>query len=693
MMDVFELMKSDLDATWKQNEILNDQLLEATLKHDVEKCVLMCSDSMNYDLNNEIEKVKRESIDVQENLLKRIKILKMIFKDVKNNVLRLKEVTSVRRPLSRGSSSKNSVLSNTKNHSEDVEVHVRPNKKTNVTFKQNVVQIKKIVTNVDVKNALKAKDVLCVSCDKNMLTPCHDKYLAKYKFPANSKFRRALFTTTRTTKSKSLDTTPIVAKTRFAIVSPVIQLILWIVDSGYSKHMTGNLKLLKHFVEKFMGTVRFRNDHFATIMGYGDYVHGNITICHVYYVEGLGYNLFSVGQFCDDDLEIAFRSKTCYVRNMEGDYPLTGCSLLTLLIKASFKWTSKQHFLNGPLKEDVYVSQPDGFVDPDFPDHVYKLKKALYCLKQALRAWYNKLSSFLIEHHFTKARLDADLQGTPTDQTKYCSMIGGLMYLTATRPDIAFATFVCVHYLARTTVKHLKEVKRIFQYLRRTYNMGLWYPKDSGFDLIAYSDVEHIGCHDDCKSMLGGLQFLGEKLVCWSSKKQDYIAMSTAKTVYVSLSACCAQVIWMRTKLLDYGYKFNKILTYCNSNSAIAISCNPVQHSQKRFDLWDANKKFDLINPQCPNESKILADILNNHPLRLSIAGSALVPWIYNHQVWHTLKMDDAKEKFKFFFDTKELTLTIADFRCIFQLPQPTDTNNTEIIVAPSFSQMLPFFG
>ncbi|GJU42305.1 retrovirus-related pol polyprotein from transposon TNT 1-94 [Tanacetum coccineum] len=104
----------------------------------------------------------------------------------------------------------------------------------------------------------------------------------------------------------------------------VIQIVLWIVDSGCLNHMTGNLKLLKNFVEKFTGIVRFENDHFAAITRYIDYVHGNITICHVYYVEGLGHNLFSVGQFCDGDLEVAFRSKTCYVRNLERDDLLIG---------------------------------------------------------------------------------------------------------------------------------------------------------------------------------------------------------------------------------------------------------------------------------------------------------------------------------------------------------------------------------
>ncbi|GJU30275.1 hypothetical protein Tco_1173864 [Tanacetum coccineum] len=97
-------------------------------------------------------------------------------------------------------------------------------------------------------------------------------------------------------------------------------------------------------------------------------------------------------------------------------------------------------------------------------------------------------------------KLDAELKGTPTDQMIYRRMIGGLMYLTSSRPDIAYATFVCARYQARPTVKHLKEVKRIFRYLRQSYNIGLWYPKDSGFELIAYSDADHAGCKDDCKS-------------------------------------------------------------------------------------------------------------------------------------------------------------------------------------------------
>ncbi|GKE72298.1 hypothetical protein Tco_1534339, partial [Tanacetum coccineum] len=126
-------------------------------------------------------------------------------------------------------------------------------------------------------------------------------------------------------------------------------------------------------------------------------------------------------------------------------------------------------------------------------------------------------------------RMDTNLQGTPTDQMTYRRMIRGFMYLTASRPDIAFATFVCARYQARPTVKYLKEVNWIFWYLRQSYNMGLWYLKDSGFELIAYSDADHAGCKDDYKSTSRGLQFLGEKLVSWSSKNQDCTAMSIAE--------------------------------------------------------------------------------------------------------------------------------------------------------------------
>nr|GEZ30433.1 uncharacterized mitochondrial protein AtMg00810-like [Tanacetum cinerariifolium] len=109
-------------------------------------------------------------------------------------------------------------------------------------------------------------------------------------------------------------------------------------------------------------------------------------------------------------------------------------------------------------------------------------------------------------------------------------------------------------YQAKPTEKHLKEVKRIFRYLRGTVNMGLWYTKDFSFELTGFSDTDYAGCKDTFKSTSGGAQFLGEKLVSWSSKKQDYMTLSTTEAEYVSLFACYAQVLWMRTQLTDYGF-------------------------------------------------------------------------------------------------------------------------------------------
>nr|GEU78345.1 ribonuclease H-like domain-containing protein [Tanacetum cinerariifolium] len=700
------------------------------------------------------------------------------------------------------------------------------------------------------------------------------------------------------------------------ILLQLVEIVLFIVDSGCSKHMTGNLKLLINFVEKFLGTVKFGNDQIAHILGYGDLVQGAITIKRVYYVEGLNHNLFSVGQFCYADLEVAFQKSTCYIRDLKRNDLLTGSygmdlysitlqdinspNLICLMAKAtssqawlwhrrlshlnfntinllskndivvglpklkfikdhlysswilhqtsvartpeqnsvverqnrtlvdaartmlsaakvlvffwaeaiatacftqnrslviprhektpttssmtenrqlssftffgslcyivrdgenlakmkekgdacifvgystqsrayrvfnkrtrvivetihvnfdelpqmasdhvsfdpvpecpttalehvslspgpqcqdnvtqvdrtvttsneldllfspmfdellngsSQKWlknmlklkmtslstssvlrykieerhhhsleqvignpsqsirtrrqlksdgemcmfalTEELHqfdrldmdvktaFLYGPLKEEVYVNQPDGFVDPYHLDKVYHLKKALYGLKQAPRAWYDELSNFLVSKEFFKGiqinqsprgifinqakyaqeilikhgmtscdsvgtpmatkHLDADLSGTPVDQTKYHSMVKALMYLTASRPDIMHATCYCARYQAKPTEKHLTAVKRIFRCLKDTIHMGLWYPKDIGFELTAFLDSDHAGCLDSRKSTSGGIQFLGgDKLVSWSSKKQDCTSISLAEAEYVSLSACCA---------------------------------------------------------------------------------------------------------------------------------------------------------
>nr|GEV48665.1 hypothetical protein [Tanacetum cinerariifolium] len=204
--------------------------------------------------------------------------------------------------------------------------------------------------------------------------------------------------------------------------------------------------------------------------------------------------------------------------------------------------------------EEVYVNQPDGFVDPYHSDKVYRLKKALYGLKQASRAWgdillvqiyvddiifgstnpnlsnrfeklmHNKFEMSMMGelkfflgiqiHQSPRGHLDANLSGTPVDQMKYPSKVGALVYLTTSRPDLMHATCYCARYQAQPPEKHLTAVKRIFRYLKDTIHTGLYYPKDTSFELTAFSDSDHAGCLDSRKSTSGGIQFLGgDKLV------------------------------------------------------------------------------------------------------------------------------------------------------------------------------------
>ncbi|GJU09897.1 hypothetical protein Tco_1132293 [Tanacetum coccineum] len=185
-------------------------------------------------------------------------------------------------------------------------------------------------------------------------------------------------------------------------------------------------------------------------------------------------------------------------------------------------------------------------VDKDKPITLHKLKKALYGLKQAPRAWYDMLSSFLISQDFSKvytpivenAKLGEDKEGKAVDLSHYRGMIGTLLYLIASRPDLQFAICMCARYQARPTEKHLNAVKRIFRYLKGTVNRGLWYPKDSLIALIAFADADHAGCQDTRRSTSGSMQFLGDRLISWSSKRQKSAAISSMEAEYIALSGC-----------------------------------------------------------------------------------------------------------------------------------------------------------
>ncbi|GJV71335.1 hypothetical protein Tco_1491330 [Tanacetum coccineum] len=148
-------------------------------------------------------------------------------------------------------------------------------------------------------------------------------------------------------------------------------------------------------------------------------------------------------------------------------------------------------------------------------------------------------------------------------------MVGSLMYLTTSRPDLVFAVCMCARYQAKPTKKHFEAIKRVFWYLKGTINMGLWYPKDNAVSLTTYADADHAGCQDSRTCTPGSAQFLGDRLVSWSSKKQRSTAISTTKAEYIAMSGCCAQILWIRSQIKDYGFDFNKIPLYCDNKSAM----------------------------------------------------------------------------------------------------------------------------
>nr|GEX51090.1 retrovirus-related Pol polyprotein from transposon TNT 1-94 [Tanacetum cinerariifolium] len=269
--------------------------------------------------------------------------------------------------------------------------------------------------------------VVCAMCKQCLISVNHDDCLLNYVYDKNSRGKKQKENVTIKEKQKKRN-------------PKVIQICLWCVDSGCSKHMIGNLKLLINFVWKFLETVRFGNDHVAAILGFDDLQWGNILITRVYFIEELGHNLFSVGQFCDSDLEVAFRRNACFVRNLERVDLLKGYCSTNLYTISLHEMAS-----TSPICLMARASSTKSWL------------------------WHQRLSHL---------------------------------------------NFDTVNDLARNDLV-------------------------SGLPKFKYHK-EHLCPSYTFKSTSGGAQFLGEKLVSWSSKKQDCMALSTAKAEYVSLSACCA---------------------------------------------------------------------------------------------------------------------------------------------------------
>ncbi|GKB08815.1 hypothetical protein Tco_0837127 [Tanacetum coccineum] len=182
----------------------------------------------------------------------------------------------------------------------------------------------------------------------------------------------------------------------------------------------------------------------------------------------------------------------------------------------------------------------------------------------------------------TKLPLTKDEEAFDVDVHLYRSMIGSLMYLTASRPDIMYAVCVCSRFQVTPKTSHLNAVKRIFKYLKGKPNLGLWYPRESPLDLEAFSDSDYGGSNLDRKSTTGGCQFLGQRLISWQCKKQTIVATSTTEAEYVAAANCCGQVLWVQNQLLDYGFNFMNTKIHIDNESTICIVKNPVYHSKTK---------------------------------------------------------------------------------------------------------------
>ncbi|GJU11747.1 hypothetical protein Tco_1134143 [Tanacetum coccineum] len=296
------------------------------------------------------------------------------------------------------------------------------------------------------------------------------------------------------------------------------------------------------------------------------------------------------------------RHASCKGYRQEESWIIMGCS----------RWW---HSYNSNITEEVYVKQPSsGLEDPAIQNKVYRVVRTLWPASMHPKCWIEEISVGTgivddIIFDLTKSSLVMDLknlmqkgiqmssmdpppltliisgkdeEGEDVDVHTYRSMIGCLMYLTASRPDIMFAVCLCARFQVTPKVSHLHAVKRIFRYLKHQPKLGLWYPKDSPFHLEAFSDSDYAGDNHDRRSTSGGCQYLGRRLVSWQCKKQTIVAISSTEAEYVAAASCCAQVLWMQNQLLDYGFNFMNTEIHIDNESTICIVKNPVFHSKTK---------------------------------------------------------------------------------------------------------------
>ncbi|GJR14889.1 retrovirus-related pol polyprotein from transposon TNT 1-94 [Tanacetum coccineum] len=256
-----------------------------------------------------------------------------------------------------------------------------------------------------------------------------------------------------------------------------------------------------------------------------------------------------------------------------------------------------------------------------------------------------------------KSKLDEDPQGKAVDPTHYRGMVGTLMYLTASRPDLTFAVCMCARYQAKPTEKHLHAIKRIFKYLRGTVNRGLWYLKDSSIALTAYADADHAGFQDTRRSTSGCMQLLGDRLVSWSLKRQKSAAISSTEAEYIALSGCCAQQVENRVVELYFvntEYQLADIFTKALGRERIEFLINKL--GMRSFTPETLKQLVDKAE-EIINTTKAQQIALDDGPVA---PANHLKIGKCNQRLSSTLKSNEAT--IQVFLDTLKLTLFYKAF-------------------------------
>ncbi|GKB83567.1 putative RNA-directed DNA polymerase [Tanacetum coccineum] len=296
-----------------------------------------------------------------------------------------------------------------------------------------------------------------------------------------------------------------------------------------------------------------------------------------------------------------------------------------------FQLDVKSAFLQGNLEERVFVQQPVGFEVKGAEDKVYKLNKALYGLKQAPRAWYSRIESYFIKEGFKRCssehtlftkekegvlerfgmensnpvgnpivlgtRISCDREGTKVDSTRFKQLVGSLMYLTATRPDITYGVSLISRYMESPTEKHWCAAKRILRYVQGTTELGILYSRRRNSALVAYSDSDFAGDLDDRRSTSGSVFLLAGGAISWSSKKQPVVTLSTTEAEYIAATACACQCLWLKRILAAIGHEEGESsIIQCDNSSAIQLSMHHVFHGRSKHIDVKFHFLRDLVN-------------------------------------------------------------------------------------------------